>query len=373
MKKTIAVGLLLALALLIAAEPADYLLYVGTFTTEANGSKGIYAYRFHDGKLTALGLAAESLNPSFLVVHPNHRYLYAVNNNRGLPENTVSAFSIDRKSGKLALLNKVDSRGEGPAHAALDHTAKWLAVTNYGTGTVAILPVMADGKLGSAMAVDQHEETGSNRQPRAHMALFSADNRFLLVADVGIDRVYAYKFDATKGTIAPGNPAFVTVARDSGARHIAWSQDGSALFVVTERGSTVEAFRYTASTGALSPLQTISTLPAGYTGRNSGAEIAVGPSGRFVYASNRGHDSIAVFSINPADYKLRLVEHVSTRGKTPRNFAFDPTGAYLVAGNEGSSSLAVFRANGETGALTPMGDVVTGALAPACLLFVPAN
>jgi len=375
--RTISVVVSLALlSLVIAAGSPDYLLYVGSFTNPPSASKGIYVFRFESAsaKLTPLGLAAETTNPSFLAEHPNHRFLYAVHNNRGLPDNSVSAFSIDRNTGKLTFLNKVDAAGEGPAHVTLDRTNHWLAVSNYGSGTVAILPVRPDGTLGSVVSSDQHKESGADnpRQARAHMGIFSPDNRFLIVADVGIDRVYIYRFDASKGAITAADTPFVDVTSSAGARHLAFDPKGATLYVNTERGSTVEAFRYSASTGALSKIAALSTLPADFSGRSSGAEIGMTRNGRFVYASNRGHDSITIFAVNP-DHSLKFMETVSTQGKTPRNFALDPSGAFLIAGNEGSNSLVVFRVDEETGKLRQTGPIVPDTPGPACLIFVPAQ
>jgi 6-phosphogluconolactonase len=318
-------------------------------------------------------LAAESTNPSFLAVHPSHKFLYAVNNNPGQPGNTVSAFAIDHKTGMLTALNRAEAKGEGPCHLALDATGKWVAAATYGSGTIAILPVGADGKVGEAVSFDQQSEEGPQpRQPRAHMALFTPDNRFLLVPNVGIDRIYVYRFHAATGKITPNDPPYVATPKDTNPRHLALSPDGKALYVVNERGSSAMAYSFDPASGALAQINMLSSLPADFKGRNSGAEIAMPKSGRFIYTSNRGHDSVAVFAVDPATRGLSFVEHVPTGGKTPRNFTFDLTEKFFLAGNEGSNSLVVFRHDAKTGKLTPAGEPVETP-GPAAILFVPSK
>jgi len=371
------IGVLALLALAVTTNAADYFVYTGTLNSRTG--KGIYVYRFEGstGKLSKIGQAADSLNPSFLAVHPNNRYLYSVNNNPGPPDNVVSAFSIDRKSGMLTLLNKVPPGGFGQSHLGLDNTGKWLAEANYGSGSVAVLPVLPDGKLGQPTAFDQQTDPtprpDSPRPTRAHAVEFSADNRYLLVANVGLERIYVYRFSATNGTLAPNDPPSTKTEPGSGPRHLALHRKGNVLYALNERVATVTAFRYDPSSGALTQFQNVSALPEGFTARNSGAEIFLDKKGRFLYTSNRGHDSIAIFSIDPATYNLKLVENVSTEGRTPRNFAFDPSGAYLIAGNEASDSLVVFRVDSRTGHLTRTGDILTGAPGPTSIVFVPVK
>lgn len=327
------------------AWSAEWIAYVGTYTR--GDSKGIYSYRFDDstGKLTALGLAAETSNPSFLAASPNRRFLYAVNEESA---GSVSAFSIDAVKGSLKLLNSVSSRGAGPCHVALDKTGKWLFVANYNSGSVAAFPVHDDGSLGEATAFVQHSGSSVNPQrqagPHAHSVNVSPDNRFVLVADLGLDQILTYRIDATKGLI-PAEPLLAKMAAGSGPRHLAL-MPGFA-YAVNEMLSTVTTFQYDAANGSLKEVQTISTLPAGFTGANSSAEIALNPKAPFVYASNRGHDSIAVFRVNIFDPKhygtLSLPGFVSTQGKTPRNFAVDPSGKFLLVANQDSGNIVVFR------------------------------
>ena len=363
---TIGIFLLAATAAFPQAE--DWIMYVGTYTRAP--SKGIYAYRFNGatGAVTPLapeGLAAETEHPSFLAVHPNQRFLYAVNEvsrYEGRDAGSVSAFAIDRATGGLTLLNRVSSRGGSPCHLSLDGTGKWLFVANYGGGNVAAFPVREDGRLGEASAFVQHAGSSVNparqKGPHAHAAVVSPDNRFVLAADLGLDRILTYPLDAAAGGLATAEPKTALVALGSGPRHLAFRPDGRFVYVLNEMLSTVSAFQYDAGRGTLSVSQTLSTLPADFAGDSSGAEIAVHPNSRFVYASNRGHDSIAIFRIDPADGTLTAAGHVSTQGQTPRNFALDPAGRFLVAANQNSGTLVVFRIDQQTGGLTPAGSPV---------------
>jgi 6-phosphogluconolactonase len=355
-------ALLAAAAPRAAQAPDDWIMYVGTYTRAP--SKGIYAYRFKGatGEVTPIGtagLAAETENPSFLAVHPNQRFLYAVNEisrYEGHDAGSVSAFSIDRASGTLTLLNRAASRGGGPCHVSIDRSGKWLFAANYGGGSVAAFPVHDDGTLGEASAFFQHAGASVNKArqsgPHAHGAVVSPDNRFVLVPDLGLDRVFTYRLDPAAGGLAPGEPGFAAIAPGSGPRHVAFRPDGKFAYVLKEMLSAVVAFRYDARRGTLAELQTLSTLPEGFSGESSGAEIATHPSGRFLYASNRGHDSIAIFRIDPAKGTLTPVDRVSTQGKTPRSFAIDPSGRFLIAANQNSGTLVIFRIDQATGALT---------------------
>lgn len=358
------------------AKPAgQWFIYVGTYTQPP--SEGIYYGWFEPatGKTRLIGLAARTENPSFLAVHPNQRFLYAANETStgpGEPAGSITAFAIDAVSGHLKLLNQVSSKGAAPCHIAIDKSGHWLFAANYDAGSVAAFPVREDGSLGEASALIQHRGSSVNQErqsgPHAHAATPSPDNRFLLVADLGLDDVFSYQFDPAAGRLAANNPAFAKVAPGSGPRHIAFRPDGRFAYVINEMLSTVTAFRYDAARGSLQDLQTLSTLPAGYSGSNSAAEIAVHPNGRFLYGSNRGHDSIASFRIDPADGKLAAAGHVSTLGHTPRNFAIDPTGHYLMAANQDSNSVVVFRIDPRTGGLTLTGKTLDVPF-PVCITF----
>lgn len=367
---------LLLLALLELPLPAsDYYVYVGTSTNQQG--KGIYVFRLDTdtGKLTPLGLAAEETKPSFLAIHPAQKYLYAVSeisNYEGQKSGAVSAFAIAAETGKLTFLNKVSSRGAGPAFVAVDKTGKSALVANYGSGNVAALPIQQDGRLSEATAFVQHTGSSVNpkRQegPHAHSINVSPDDRFAFAADLGLDQIRIYRFDAAAGTLTPNDPAFAAVPPGSGPRHFAFHPSGKFAYVINEMGNTVTAFSYDAARGALKPLQTISTLPADFKDESYCAEVQVHPSGKFLYGSNRGHDSIAVFAIDPAKGTLQFIETVPTGGKWPRNFGLDPTGSYLIAANQNSNNIVVFRIDAKTGRLTPTGQQLEVS-APVCVKF----
>jgi 6-phosphogluconolactonase len=369
-----------ALAPLAAKEsPKKYLLYVGTYTEK--DSKGIYAFRFDaaSGDLTPAGLAAETANPSFLAVDPNHRFLYAVNEvskYQGAPSGAVSAFAIDPVSGKLTLLNEVPSRGTDPCYVSLDKTGKFVLVANYTGGSAAVFPVSKDGRLGESSAFIQLVGSSVNHErqagPHAHWIETTADNRFAVVADLGVDQLHIYRFDAVHGALGENDPAFAALDPGAGPRHVAFHPSGKAVYVVNELNSTVTSFSYDARHGALSPLHTVSTLPANFSGKNDTAEIHVHPNGKFLYVSNRGDDSITVFSLDPANGTLATVDRVSTQGKTPRNFEIDPTGTRLFVANQATGNIVVFRIDAKTGKLTPTGQVLQ-VPAPVCLKFVPVD
>src|SRR5580658_4082307 len=363
------------------AQHNKYLVYVGTYTEEGSASKGIYAYRFDSdtAKLTSIGLAAETINPSFLAVHPNHRFLYAVNEvhtYKGEKSGAVSAFAIDRASGKLTLLNEVASKGADPCYITVDKTGKFVLVANYTGGSVAVFPVLDSGRLGEASAFVQHTGHGTDPQrqegPHAHSIDLSPDNRFAIVDDLGLDETLAYKFDAAKGSLAPNDPPFTKIDAGSGPRHFALRPDGKFAYVISEMGHTVTVFSNDAARGKLKVLQTITTLPKDFTGRNDDAEIVVHPSGKFLYASNRGDDSIAIYSIDQSKGTLAQVGRVPTGGKEPRSFEIDPTGSLLFAENQKSDNIVVFRIDQRTGQLTPTAQVLEVG-SPVCLKFVAVD
>ena len=349
------------------AQAGKYLAYVGTYTEEGSQSKGIYAYRFDEGsgQITWLGLAAETTNPSFMAVHPNGRFLYAVNevqNYKGPNSGGVSAFSIDRATGKLTFLNEVPSRGADPCYIIVDKAGKHVLVANYTGGSIAVFPVLADGKLGESSEFVQHTGHGSDpkRQegPHAHSIDLSPDNRFAFVDDLGLDELKVYKYDSAKGSLTPNTPAFAKLDPGAGPRHFVLHPSGKFAYVVAEMASTVTAFSVDLNKGTLQRLQTISTLPKDFKGENDDAEIQVHPSGKFLYASNRGHDSIAVFAIDPQKGTLTEIEDVPTQGNIPRSFEIDPTGNFLFAENQKSGDIVVFRIDSNTGKLTATGQKV---------------
>ena len=362
--------LLALLAAAATAAPKHYLVYFGTYTGAK--SKGIYVSRFDagSGKLEPLALAAEIVSPSFVALHPNGRFLYAVSEERN---GSVSAFSLDAKSGKLTFLNRVESHGNGPCYARVDKTGKAVLVANYGSGTFAVLPIEPDGKLREASAFIQDEGKGSNPQrqerPHAHSLNPSPDDRFAIGADLGLDKLFVFKFDAANGTITPNDPPFYQVKPGSGPRHFTFHPNGKFGYVTNEMASTVDALAWNAAKGEFQGLQTVSTLPADFKGQNTTAEIQVHPSGKFLYDSNRGADSIAVFSIDRKKGTLKPVDHTPTQGKVPRNFGIDPTGSFLIAVHQQSDNIVVFRIDKSSGRLTPTGQVLEVG-SPVCVKFL---
>jgi 6-phosphogluconolactonase len=367
-----------------APVPKDnnYFFYVGSYTGKDSTSKGISLYRYNATTydITPLGTAAETTSPSFLAISPNRQFLYAVNevgDFQGPNSGGVSAFSIDHATGKLTFLNEVSSRGAGPCYITVDKTGKWILVANYDGGSVAVFPVLADGKLGEASSFVQHTGHGANPQrqeaPHAHSIDLSADNRFAYVDDLGLDELLVYKFDAAKGTLTPNDPPYVKLDPGSGPRHFALASSGRFAYVVSEIKGTVTVFSNDPHTGKLSTLQTVSTQAEGFKGEIEDAEVEIHPSGKFLYASNRGDgNSIAVFSIDAAKGTLTPVEVTPTQGKAPRHFAFDPTGAMLFAENMSSNNIVVFRIDQKTGKLTPTGKTFDVGQ-PVCLKFLALN
>ena len=353
------------------------MVYVGTYT-QGGKSKGIYLLDMdpESGKLTPKGVVAEVANPSFLAIHPNRRYLYAVgeiSDFAGKKSGAVNAFSIDAGTGALTLLNQQPSRGAGPCHVVVDGAGKNVLVANYGGGSVAALPVAGDGRLGEATAFVQHEGKSVNPQrqegPHAHSINVDRANRFVFAADLGLDKVLIYRLDAAKGTLAPNDPPAGVVPPGSGPRHFAFHPNGRYAYVINEISSTVTAFGFDSNSGALKPVQTLSTLPADYRGGGGTAEIQVHPSGKFLYGSNRGHDSIAIFGIDAGTGMLTPAGHQLTGGKTPRNFGIDPTGNFVLAANQNSDTIVVFRIDTKTGALAPTGHQVE-VPSPVCVKFL---
>jgi 6-phosphogluconolactonase len=375
-------GLVLFLlgASIAAAASGEYFVYIGTYTLRRG--KGIYTFRFQPatGKVTAPSLAAETPSPAFLAVHPNQKFLYAANEHDG-PDvagknSTVSAYAIDPKTGALTLLNQVSCRGEGPAHIAVDKTGKALLAANYRSGSLALMPILPDGRLGEVTGFVQHHGIGPKPRaegPHAHGAAFSPDGRFALVADRGLDQVLIYRYDRSKGTLTPNDPPFINSTPGAGPRHLLFHPNGRILYELNEPGSTVSVLAYGAAGGTMSQIQEITTLPAGFTGTSATAQLQIDRAAKFLYASNRGADNIAVFAIDPAKGTLTLVEHVSSQGKTPRDFSLDPTGGYLFAANQNSDNVVLFRVDAKTGRLTPTGTIVEHVLEPTCVVFVPVR
>ncbi len=366
-------------ALPAAAAKGEFFVYIGTYTRGA--SQGIYGWRLDaaSGKLTPLGLVAETVNPSFLAIHPNNRFVYAVSEiagSGGEKGGAVSAFAIDRQTGGLKFLNRVSSKGSGPCYVSVDRTGKAVLVANYGSGSVAALPIQADGTLAEASSSVQHSGSSVNprRQqgPHAHSIQPSPDNRFVLAADLGLDQVLIYRFDPAAGTLAPNDPPFARLDPGAGPRHFAFHPSGRYVYVINELGSSLATFAWDAARGAMQPLQTVPTLPKDWQGESTCAEVLAHPGGRFVYGSNRGHDSIAIFAVDRAKGTLTPAGHVSTQGAVPRNFGIDPTGTWLFAANQNSGTVVLFRIDPATGGLTPAGQTLEVST-PVCVRFVPVK
>ena len=358
-----------------------FLLYIGTYTGAK--SKGIYVSRFDpvSGKPAAPDLAAETASPSFLAIHPNQRFLYAANEMDdfgGKKSGAVSAFVIDSRTGKLTPLNRQPSGGDGPCHLVVDKTGKTVLVANYGGGSIEALPIKPDGSLDAPTTFLQHHGSSVDRRrqegPHAHFIAPDPANRFALACDLGLDKVLVYKFDPANSSLVANDPPAASVAPASGPRHLAFHPGGRYAYVINEMKCTMTAFSYDPERGELKELQTLSTLPAGETVKPdySTAEVEAHPSGKFLYGSNRGHNSIAVFAIDETAGKLAYVENVSTQGRTPRSFGIEPAGRYLLAANQDSDSVIVFRIDPKTGRLTPTGNRVEVG-APVCLKFVTAG
>jgi 6-phosphogluconolactonase len=358
--------------------PKKLRLYVGTYTGPR--SKGIYSLDFDPatGKLSGRALAAATANPSFLAIHPTGRFLYAVNEISdlgGKKTGAVAAFAVDQKTGALTLLNRRPSRGAGPCHLVVDARGKYVLAANYGGGSACVLPVGKDGKLGEATGFVQHKGSSVDRArqegPHAHSINLDRANAFAFVADLGLDKVMIYKFDRDKGTLTPNEPDSVKVKPGSGPRHFAFHPSGRYAYVINELANTVTAFRYDAGRGRLETLQTVSTLPKGFKGKSYTAEVVVHPSGKFLYGSNRGHDSIAVFRVDTKSGKLTPAGHQGTDVKTPRNFIVDPAGKFLLVANQDAGSVIVFSIHPTTGALSPTGHSAE-VPSPVCLRLTPA-
>ena len=343
-------------------------LYVGTYTS--GKSEGIYIYRMDQmsGELKRAG-SVRSENPSFLAIDPGRRFLYAVNEK---PEGAVSAFRIEQKTGDLSFVNEQSSQGADPCHLSVESGGKSVLVANYTSGTLAVLPIQRGGSLGAAVDVKQHEGSGPREQqkgPHAHCIKLDHVNRHAFAADLGIDKLMIYRFNASNGKLEPAQQASAFLHAGAGPRHLAFHPNGKYLYVINELDSSLTTFKYNAAQGTLTAFESVSTLPRDFTGQSYCADIHVAKSGRFLYGSNRGHDSIVVFAIDPRSGRLSLVEHVSTEGKWPRNFTIDPSGTFLLVANQHTDNVVTFRIDQQAGRLTPTGQV-TEIPVPVCLQFL---
>jgi 6-phosphogluconolactonase len=341
----------------------DYLAFVGSYThptsTTTSKSKGIYAFRFDSkrGTLAPLGIAAEAVNPAHLWASPNGKYLYAVSWQNPDKVDTVAAYRIDHKTGMLTLMNRVSAKGDLANQVVLDPSGKLAGTVTYASGTFTLYRVEADGTLSEPFYTDQHSGTPlSPRQPgpKAHGIAFSKDSRFAYVAELGLDRVYSYRVDAANHTVTPLNPPFVSLPGGSGPRRLQLHPNGRFLYVNHETDSKVTVFEI--HEGHLKTVQTISTRPEDYTANNSTAEIQIDKEGKWLYVSNRGHDTLALYSVDPGKGALTLVEYIPSLGRTPRNITIDPSNEYLFCANQNGENVVVFAIDHRTGHLTPTGS-----------------
>lgn len=370
---------------LAAAPPA--LVYVGTYTNveELPGhrhpagpsSLGIYVFRFDRdrGQLTPLGLAAETRNPTYVAFAPSGRTLYAANEiyqYQGRASGAVSAFAVDRETGRLTLLNEVATGGTGTCYVRPDPAGRNLLLANFGSGSVAVVPVNPDGSLRPASAFIQDTGAGPNpRQagPHAHSFNFSPDGRFAVEAEFGTDQLRVYRFDPDAGSLAPADPPFLALAPGSAPRHLTFHPNGRTAYCLGEIDSTITVLAYDAASGRFQRRQTVSTLPPDFQGKNTAAEVLVDRSGRFLYASNRGLNTIAVFAVG-ADGRLRPVAQVPAGGRTPRGFCLDPRGGWLLTANQDTNNVAVFALDPVTGIPAATGQSVPVRSAE-CVQFLP--
>lgn len=358
-------------------------IFVGTYTRSLPHvqakSEGIYLLKLDptSGALSHVNKTVGVENPSYLTLHPSGNYLYAANevgDFGGKASGAVSAFAIERASGALTFLNQEATDGAAPCHLCVDKTGRYLLTANYTGGSVVVHPIGRDGRLGKMSDFIQHVGSSVNpqrqKEPHAHSFTIAADNRFAYAADLGLDRVLIYAFNADQGKLTPAEQSWVRVHPGAGPRHFDFHPNGRYAYVINELDSTMTVFAYDASTGRLTELQSLPTLPAGFEGRSHCADIHVHPTGKFVYGSNRGHDSIAIFAIDPNTGLLTAVGHESTQGKVPRNFVIDPSGVFLLAANQNTDTVVVFRIDQTTGKLSPTGHVLD-VPTPVCLKFWP--
>ncbi|HEX9961809.1 MAG TPA: lactonase family protein, partial [Pyrinomonadaceae bacterium] len=363
-----------------AEKTKEMLVYIGTYTSGKSKSEGIYIYKFslETGALRPYKTIGNVVDPSFLAIDKNRKYLYAVNETveyEGKKSGAVSAFAIDPKNGELHFLNKQPSLGGAPCHMTISDNGRFVLVANYLGGNVSVFPIENGGNLGAAIDSEQHAGAGLNRErqeaPRAHSIILDENNRFAFASDLGIDKIMIYNFDAGSGKLErnAAQPFYQTKA-GAGPRHFKFHPNGKFAFVVNEQDSTITSLEYDDRRGTLKEIQTVSTLPATFFRANSCADIHASPDGRFLYGSNRGHDSIAAYKIDEKTGRLDFIEHASTLGRTPRNFAIDPTGRFLLAANQNSDSIVTFRLDEKTGKLLPTGNKAV-VPSPVCLKLIP--
>ncbi|HBG77994.1 MAG TPA: 6-phosphogluconolactonase [Phycisphaerales bacterium] len=354
-----------------------FLVYIAASADAAGG--GIYVCHFNaeSGELTAPKLAIEAVKIHFIALHPNGRFLYAVSgcdSSKSEKSGCVCAFSIETGTGHLTFLNRVSSGGDVPCHITIDQNGRCVFVANYGTGTVSAFPIQADGHIANAAVIIQHTgssvDTARQNRPHPHSITLDADNRFALVADLGLDQLLIYRVNPSSGTLTPNCPPCVSLRPGSGPRHIAFHPDGRYVYAINELANTVTAFDYDSAGAVLCEIQTITTIPKDYKGETYTSEIEVHPSGKYLYGSNRGHNSIAVFEIDKNKGTLTMVDIQPCGGKWPRHFGIDPTGKWMLIGNEQSDLLSLFGIDSKSGKLTQTGISIS-VPSPVCIRFMP--
>lgn len=356
---------------------ADWIMFAGTYTRTGR-SKGIYSFEVNgnSGAAKQTHVTEGISNPSFLAVHPNRKFLYAVaevGESSGVPGGALYAYSLNSKTGELTRINQQSTGGPGPCHVSVDATGKFAIVANYSGGSVCVLPIEDDGSLKPRSQFIQHKggtKVNEQRQDKAHAHSIniSADNKKVIVADLGMDQLRVYDFDESTGKLTFNEGSSVASAPGAGPRHFEFHRNGKWAYAINELGSTVTAYKYDESTGKLTEINTLSTLPDDYDGVNHTADIHIHPNGKFLYGSNRGHNTLAIFSISDVG-RIKYVGDQSTGGKTPRNFAIHPDGKYLYAANQDTDNILQFEINSGTGELTPLQEIKCPM--PVCLKFIP--
>ncbi len=357
------------------ASQNSHLVFIGTYTHK--DSAGIYAARFDSdtGELSITGETGGIVNPSFLAIHPSGKYLYAVaeiNDFEGNPSGGVTAYSVDAATGGLAELNSASSQGGGPCHLVVDGSGKYVLAANYGSGGLGVIALNDDGSLGEATQKIQHEGSSVNprrqKGPHTHSINLDPNSDLAFAPELGIDKLLIYRLNTSTGQLIANDPPSVSVEPGAGPRHFDFHASGKYVFLLNEIGNTLTSYAYDSAGGVLTEIQTESTLPADWDGSSHTADVHVHPSGRFIYASNRGHDSLAIFEIDADTGRMTFVELESTRGNTPRNFAIDPTGKWILAANQDSDDIFVFALDESTGKLTYSGNSAKVSM-PVCLKF----
>jgi 6-phosphogluconolactonase len=375
MKHSLFLAAVISIAAATAAPAADMFVYYGTHSSGPNIGFSLGHFDTDTGALTKPEFLLEAIEPAYFLIAPDGRHLYTCNSGKAA---AVSAYEIEPHTGHLTFLNRADTGGGDPSYISLDKTGRYALAANYDGGSLAVFALKPDGSLGARTAFVQHTGSGANPQnpsqshPFVHSIITDPDNKFVLAADRGLDKLFVYRFDAKDGTLQPNDPPFAAVKPGSGARHVKFHPNGKWVYLITEAGSTVIAFNWNPTNGALAEFQTISTLPDDFHGANACSELLPHPNGKFLYGSNRGHDSLAVFAVDQTSGRLTLVQCAPSGGRTPRCFAFDPTGKWILCANHDGNNAVVFRIDETTGRLTQTGQPVS-LPTPYCPRFLPVR